>query len=184
MQLRNYVTTLWESTHPSVSARIGISFSSSTRRSRPRFLNRIYLRAGSMVLSISLSSKVTLLTTLQNIAVALILYPLCIAYQVRNPVYYTPSTLVDRFLTVYQPTLVALIQHYRVHGMISLIQSCMVVLTNINACGFSGIWRIDGSQSVPDLLKCLTAYAAYHMDYIRSLPCDMDTTTKFPTTQN
>ena len=144
-------------------ARIGIIYFSSRRKGRPRKSKAFYFRVGSLVVLVSTSLKVAPIVTLRRMLLALTLYPHFIAYTFRAPVYYTPSTLAERFWTVYNTK----IEMMSRQSLLSLMKSALTCLAELNHIGFAGKWKFDGFQSVRDMLKNLSAYVAYHTCYMR-----------------
>ena len=78
--MRRYISTLWVSTDPSISARIIISYYSQTRTKSPRFYDTVTIRVGSSVVQISNVPLVELRRTLRVTLTALVLLPYYIAH--------------------------------------------------------------------------------------------------------
>jgi hypothetical protein len=81
--MNRYISTLWVSTDPSISARIIISYYSQTRRKSPRFYDTVTVRVGSSVVQISNVPLVDLARTLRATLIALALLPYYIAHAAR-----------------------------------------------------------------------------------------------------
>ena len=78
--MNRYISTLWVSTDPYISARIIISYYSRTRRKSPRFYDTVTIRVGSSVVQISNVPLVELARTLRVTLTALVLLPYYIAH--------------------------------------------------------------------------------------------------------
>ena len=84
--MRRYISTLWVSTDPFISARIIISYYSQTRTKSLRFYDTVTIRVGSSVVQISNVPLVELRRTLRVTLTALVLLPYYIAHAARlNP---------------------------------------------------------------------------------------------------
>ena len=73
--MKNYIHTLWESTDPSLSAHISISYFSLTPTNSPRILSELLIHAGNLDVSIALRPEEKLSRTLRDILIALHLFP-------------------------------------------------------------------------------------------------------------
>ena len=73
--MKNYIHTLWESTDPSLSARISISYFSLTPTNSPRILSELLIHVGNLDVSIALRPEERLSRTLRDILIALRLFP-------------------------------------------------------------------------------------------------------------
>ena len=84
--MKRYISTLWVSTDPCISARIIISYYSQTRTKSPRFYDTVTIRVGHSVVQISRLPEVELLRTFRVTLIALVLLPYYIAHAARlNP---------------------------------------------------------------------------------------------------
>ena len=84
--MKRYISTLWVSTDPCISARIIISYYSQTRRKSPRFYDTVTIRVGNSIVQISNVPLVELARTLRVTLTACALLPCYIAYAARlNP---------------------------------------------------------------------------------------------------
>ena len=81
--MKRYISTLWVSTDPCISARIIISYYSQTRRKSPRFYDTVTIRVGGSVVQISNVPLVELLRTLRVTLTACALLPSYIAHATR-----------------------------------------------------------------------------------------------------
>ena len=72
--MKKYVTSLWGSMDPSISARIIISYYGLTRKKRQKSFHRLYLRLGSTVVWIVPTQKEKLLPMLRNTLITLCLF--------------------------------------------------------------------------------------------------------------
>lgn len=73
--MKSYTHILWESTDPSLSARISISYFSLTPTNSPRILSELLIHAGDLDVSIALRPEERLSRTLRDILIALRLFP-------------------------------------------------------------------------------------------------------------
>ena len=73
--MKQYICTMLESTHLSTFVRISISYYSLTRKNSPRVLDKLYIRAGRLVVSITLPREKTLHHTLRHILIPLLEFP-------------------------------------------------------------------------------------------------------------
>jgi hypothetical protein len=71
---RKYVTTLYQNTDLKPTVRIGIVYYSLTRRRSPKHFEKIYLRLGPTVVSITLSPGEPLLPMLRHTLIVLLVY--------------------------------------------------------------------------------------------------------------
>lgn len=78
--MNRYISTLWVSTDPFISARIIISYYSQTRRKSQRFYDTVTVRVGNSVVQISNVPLVDLVRTLRVTLTALVLLPYYIAH--------------------------------------------------------------------------------------------------------
>ena len=78
--MKRYISTLWVSTDPYISARIIISYYSQTRRKSPRFYDTVTIRVGDSVVQISNVPLVELVRTLRVTLTACALLPYYIAH--------------------------------------------------------------------------------------------------------
>ena len=74
--MKKYIHTLWENTLPNISVRISISYFSLTRTGSPRILDRLYIHAGSLVVSIGLPREEMLSRTLRDMLIHLAVFPI------------------------------------------------------------------------------------------------------------
>ena len=81
--MRRYISTLWVSTDPFISARIIISYYSQTRKRSPRFYDTVTIRVGNSVVQISNVPLVELVRTLRVTLTACSLLPSYIAHAAR-----------------------------------------------------------------------------------------------------
>ena len=81
--MKRYISTLWVSMAPCISARIIISYYSQTRTKSPRFYDTVTIRVGSSVVQISNVPLVELLLTLRVTLTACALLPCYIAHAAR-----------------------------------------------------------------------------------------------------
>ena len=73
--MKSYIRTLWESTDPSLSARISISYFSLTPTNSPRVLSELLIHVGNLDVSIALRPEDKLSRTLRDILIVLRLFP-------------------------------------------------------------------------------------------------------------
>ena len=73
--MKRYISTLWVSTDPYISARIIISYYSQTRTKSPRFYDAVTIRVGNSVVQISNVPQVELVHTLRATLIACVLLP-------------------------------------------------------------------------------------------------------------
>lgn len=73
--MKSYIHTLWESTDPSLSARISISYFSLTLTNSPRILSELLIHVGNLDVSIALRPEDRLSRTLRDILIVLRLFP-------------------------------------------------------------------------------------------------------------
>jgi hypothetical protein len=73
--MKRYISTLWVSTDPYISARIIISYYSQTRTKSPRFYDTVTIRVGNSVVQISNVPQVELAHTLRVTLIACVLLP-------------------------------------------------------------------------------------------------------------
>ena len=78
--MKRYISTLWVSTDPCISARIIISYYSQTRTKSPRFYDTVTIRVGNSVVQISNVPLVELARTLRVTLTACALLPSYIAH--------------------------------------------------------------------------------------------------------
>ena len=85
--MKKSVTTLYQNTDLNLSVYISTSSFTSTLPKSPRLLEKLYVKRGALVVSITLNQEDTLVTTLRLISIALATYPLYIkiASYVRSP---------------------------------------------------------------------------------------------------
>ena len=81
--MKRYLSTLWVSTDPCISARIIISYYSQTRTKSPRFYDTVTIRVGNSAVQISSVPLAELLPTLRVTLTALVLLPYYIAHAAR-----------------------------------------------------------------------------------------------------
>ena len=81
--MKRYISTLWVSTDPCISARIIISYYSQTRKKSPRFYDTVTIRVGNSVVQISNVPLVELAHTLRVTLTACALLPCYIAHAAR-----------------------------------------------------------------------------------------------------
>ena len=81
--MKRYISTLWVSTDPSISARIFISYYAQTRTKSPRFYDTVTIRVGHSVVQISSVPLVELRRTLRVTLTACALLPSYIAHAAR-----------------------------------------------------------------------------------------------------
>ena len=74
--MKQYICTMLESTRLSTSVRISISYYSLTRKNSPRVLDKLYIRVGRLVVSITLPREKTLHLTLRHILIPLLGFPI------------------------------------------------------------------------------------------------------------
>ena len=73
--MKSYTHILWESTDPSLSARISISYFSLTPTNSPRILSELLIHVGNLDVSIALRPEERLSRTLRDILIVLRLFP-------------------------------------------------------------------------------------------------------------
>ena len=81
--MKRYISTLWASTDPYISARISISYYARTRMKSPRFYDTVTIRVGTSVVQISNLPLVELFRTLRVTLTACALLPHYIAHAAR-----------------------------------------------------------------------------------------------------
>ena len=81
--MKRYISTLWVSMAPCISARIIISYYSQTRTKSPRFYDAVTIRVGNSVVQIFNVPLVELVRTLRVTLIALALLPYYIAHAAR-----------------------------------------------------------------------------------------------------
>jgi hypothetical protein len=81
--MRRYISTLWVSTDPCISARIIISYYSQARTKSPRYYDTVTIRVGSSVVQISNVPLAELAPTLRVTLTACALLPCYIAHAAR-----------------------------------------------------------------------------------------------------
>ena len=81
--MNRYISTLWVSTDPYISARIIISYYSQTRRKSPKFYDTVTIRVGNSVVQISNVPQVELAHTLRATLIACVLLPYYIDHAAR-----------------------------------------------------------------------------------------------------
>ena len=81
--MKRYISTLWVSMDPCISARIIISYYSQTRTKSQRFYENVTIRVGNSVVQISNNPLAELRRTLQVTLMALVLLPYYIAHAAR-----------------------------------------------------------------------------------------------------
>ena len=84
--MRRYISTLWVSTDPYISARISICYYSSTRRKSPMSFESVIIKVGNSFVQIYSVPTVDALLTLRVTLIAWLLLPLFIDHAARlNP---------------------------------------------------------------------------------------------------
>lgn len=81
--MKRYIRTLSESTLQNISVRISISYFSLTRTRSPRILDKLYIHAGSLVVSIGLPREAMLSRTLRDMLIHLAVFPITLDRQLR-----------------------------------------------------------------------------------------------------
>ena len=81
--MKRYISTLWVSTDPCISARIIISYYSQTRTKSPRFYDTVTIKVGSSVVQISSIPLAELVPTLRVTLTACALLPYYIGHAAR-----------------------------------------------------------------------------------------------------
>lgn len=137
--MKRFVTSLLQSSDLNTSVFIGISYYSLTRQNSPKYLEKLYVRLGPLVLSIALSQRENLLTMLRHTLIQLAIYPLFIkiirfsVLGVRIPNFLvrlilrlavrTFTTLSIRTLMIYSLKSLVIIKHSVRGGRLSLTSS-------------------------------------------------------------
>ena len=153
------VTLLSENMDPSISGRIIISYYSSNLTKRYRYVQRVYLRLGPMVVSTVKYPKVSVHHTLRAMLIAVALYPkfLNLVPSVRST--FILKSWVKAFLTVN-------VRRYTRLPLKALLKEASYSMENIKNLTYGGRVTLTTFPDVKDLLLNLHVNVLTLMDFM------------------
>lgn len=166
--MKKYIRTLYQNTVQRPSARISISFFSSTRTKSPKVFDRLYLRVGGLVVSIRNLRGNRLTVMLQTISIALYLFPLFIKPKSRF------VRVLDSLISLDLMKLKKESERLRTKGLLCLMEYLMFRIKNLSGMFPPGRISIDYSPDLPTMMVLfydgLVKYMASCNAYYDSLP--------------
>ena len=143
--VKKCVTLPLANTDPYTSARIIISYYSSNQMKRYRYVQRLYLKHGLLVVSIVKSPKVNVHRTLRRMLIALALYPKFLKYVPSVRSAFILRNWVRSFLLVNE-------KKYTRLPLSVLLKEASYSMENIKSLTYGGRITLISTQSVKDLL--------------------------------
>lgn len=146
--MKEYDITLWQSTDPSISARITIYYSGSQTDKRFRDYNKICISCGLLDVWILKSPSETLLRTLRNTLIALASFPLYMQLVKLSPSRHTHISWEKNFSRIQR-------KKFMHHSQENLLSEALVVMALIQSSFCGGRLNITTSQNVRTILQGL-----------------------------
>ena len=166
--MKKYIRTLYPSTVQRPFARISISYFSSTRTKSPKVFDRLYLRAGGLVVSIRNLRGNKLIVMFQTISIALYLFPLFIKPKSRF------VRALDSLISSDLRKLRKESERHRTKGLLYSMDCLIFRIKNLSDMFPPGRISIDYSPDLPTMMVHFYDGLAKYMDscneYYNSLP--------------
>lgn len=155
--MRKYIRTLWENTLPNISARISISYFSSTRTGSPRILDQLYIHAGSLVVSIGLPREAVLSRTLRDMLIHLAVFPITLDRQLRLLLSADSPTISPRavLMTPAKPSVIAFPKKKPPYSLPFLMEYLTLLMADFSLHALPGRVSIPAFSERRAMVDCL-----------------------------